>query len=169
MTPSCDSIPRTQGDYYCDANAVCGVRCAEVDLAEANTHAFHATAHTAADGGGSGGGIGGQYSAGAIRNTLAVWQYGHGRVRGIDTRHPFRVSVSFDAAVHGRLGSIHVSLSQGSGAGARAASFSMARPGYAPLLHDALSSGMTLVLAYWSSYQLDWFQSGATLTQCTLR
>lgn len=46
-------------DYYCDANAVCGVRCAELDLVEANKHAFRATAHRSNDGEGHGSGLGG--------------------------------------------------------------------------------------------------------------
>ena len=45
---SCD------GDYYCDANQVCGVRCAEIDLIEANKFALKTTAHHATDGAGKG-------------------------------------------------------------------------------------------------------------------
>jgi len=37
--------PGEGGDYYCDANDVGGAWCTEMDLMEANTYAFHATAH----------------------------------------------------------------------------------------------------------------------------
>ena len=146
------------GDYYCDANAVCGVRCAEVDLLEANTHALHATAHTPSDNGGSGGGIGGSYSANSIRHTIANWQYGEHSQRGIDTSHPFSVAVDFVAdGPGGTLSEITVSLSQ---IGRDTISFSMAREGYASSLHTAVNDGMTLILAYWSSTDLAWFQQG---------
>jgi len=42
------------GAYYCDANSVCGVRCDELDLMEANSRAFHSVAHHLNDGSGQG-------------------------------------------------------------------------------------------------------------------
>ena len=78
------------GDYYCDANNVCGVRCTEIDLMEANQYAFHSVAHKANDGSGQGNGFGG--SKGSKTHI-----YGPG-AGVIDTTRPFSVSSKFSEA-----------------------------------------------------------------------
>lgn len=50
--------PTACGDYYCDANSVCGVSCAEIDLVEANKVAFVSTVHVGDDKYGENFGIG---------------------------------------------------------------------------------------------------------------
>ena len=72
---------------------MCGVRCTEIDLAEANLHAFHSTAHAADDSAGMGAGIGGHH----ITQEMRASQYGPGAAT-IDTRASFRVSISFESA-----------------------------------------------------------------------
>ncbi|CAK0837817.1 unnamed protein product, partial [Prorocentrum cordatum] len=75
-------------DHYCDANAVCGESCAEIDLQEANSHAFRTTLHTSEDREGVGVGLGPE---------LLHWtseEYGPGG-RCINTSRPFSVQVAF--------------------------------------------------------------------------
>ena len=111
------------GDYYCDANAVCDVRCDEIDLLEANTNAIHATAHHADDGDGNGAGLGGM----GVQEVMSSADYGRGGGK-IDTSHPFRVSVSFYGGPQGQLTRIGVKLTQGI---LREITFQMADDGYA--------------------------------------
>lgn len=136
-----------EGDYYCDANDVCGVRCDEVDLMEANTHAFHSAAHTLYDGGGQASGYGGGQHA--FRNG----QYGPG-ASTIDTMQPFRVHAFF-ATSGGTLTAIRMTLEQQG----RALTFSMAPSWYVGRITASFEAGMTPVMSYWSSSQMDWLNS----------
>eukprot|EP00913_Durusdinium_trenchii_P013599 g12769.t1 len=75
-------------DYYCDANSVCGVRCTEIDLQEANKHAFHSVLHLAQDGSGEGLGYGGGGSGWSNSRDWTKEEYGPGLRGGefADTR-----------------------------------------------------------------------------------
>ena len=115
------------GDFYCDANAVCGVRCAEIDLLEGNTHALRATAHHATDANGLGSGLGGSL----VAQLLSAAEYGPGRTT-VDTRRPFRVSVFFGEEA-GVWAEAEVTLR---GASGRSASFAVAKASYpGPRVH----------------------------------
>ena len=97
----------SNGLYYCDANSVCGVRCDEIDIMEANHRAFHSVAHQYWDGGGRGNGFGGSH--GNPGSTYGP----SGSV--IDTARPFRVHTTFHtsgANGNGQLSSITTALVQ---------------------------------------------------------
>ena len=136
-----------EGDYYCDANNVCGVRCDEVDLMEANTRAFHSAAHTLYDGGGQASGYGGGQHA--FRNG----QYGPA-ASTIDTMQPFRVHAFFGTS-GGSLTAIRMTLEQQG----KTLQFSMAPSWYMRRLTASFEAGMTPVMSYWSSSQMDWLNS----------
>mmetsp|Transcript_36587 Transcript_36587/g.104614 ORF Transcript_36587/g.104614 Transcript_36587/m.104614 type:complete len:694 (-) Transcript_36587:270-2351(-) len=89
MTPLVTSTAHGNcgSDYYCDANSVCGVKCAEMDMLEANTHAFHTTAHGANDPNGMGRGLGG------TSRDISTADYGPGYGHRINTLMPFRVNM----------------------------------------------------------------------------
>ena len=103
------------GDYYCDANYVCGSdsACTEIDVMEANGRAWHSTLHlvndATVDQAGSPMGLGGGYS------DFSVDQYGPGGSH-VDTRAPFNVAVRFPVTSAGKLAAVEVALSQGGGA-----------------------------------------------------
>jgi len=144
------------GDYYCDANQICGTRCAEIDLMEANQHAFKTTVHTANDGAGKASGLGGGDGA------FTKEQYGPGG-SPIDTTQPFRVHVYFavsnsSSAESARaLAAIEVTLW---GAASESLTFSLSETRYLQQLTGAVASGMTPTFSYWSGWDLGWLDSG---------
>ena len=139
---TCDS------DYYCDANNVCGVRCAEIDVMEANKHALHTTAHTPNDGGGAGSGLGGGMKS------FSKSDYGPGGAK-VDTTRPFTVSTYFGVS-NGALSSIEVTLQGESGGTVH---FTAGSSSYLGGLSSAALAGMTPVVSYWSASDMRWLDS----------
>jgi len=138
-------------DYYCDANSVCGVRCAELDLQEANMYAWHTTLHTADDSSGKGGGYGGGGGWEGPRD-FTSGQYSPGGLC-IDTTMPFQVAASFPVDAAGVLTAVEVTLSQAGKSCPLTISisdYSMAEIG------DALAQGMTPVVSYWAADDMLW-------------
>lgn len=144
-----------RGDYYCDANKVGGQWCPEVDLMEANTHAFQATLHKCDQPVGNG-----HYEScdpkGCGLNTRDFPNsYGPGDTSTIDTSKPFVVSTWFglrdkDFAVFTQI------LTQGSRQ--VVIENSKCSKAYMAELTSSLSSGMSMVLSYWgdSAETISW-------------
>mmetsp|Transcript_105525 Transcript_105525/g.328932 ORF Transcript_105525/g.328932 Transcript_105525/m.328932 type:complete len:325 (-) Transcript_105525:74-1048(-) len=151
--------PSRCSDYYCDANSVCGVRCAEIDLQEANMHAWHSTLHVASDGSGIGAGYGGGSNWNGHRD-WTMEEYGPHSMC-IETTKPFQVAVSFPVDHSGRLTAMTTELSQ---AGKPCRLFvSVGHTGYwyggqdgISELTGALRAGMTPIISYWSSANMLW-------------
>merc|ERR1719424_1583312 len=140
------------GDYYCDANKVCGLNCDEMDLVEANKYAFHAAAHTAFDGSGRSNGWGG----GNAHRAFGSAEYGpDGFI--IDTNAPFRVHAFFATDDHGDLSGIELTLQQSPGR--NSLRFSVAPSWYAQQMTASFKAGMTPVMSYWSAKRMDWLDS----------
>jgi len=139
-------------DYYCDANKVCGVSCAEVDIMEANKRAWHSTLHSAQDHSGKGGGYGGGSGWNGPRDFNSQ-QYGP-RGSCIDTSMPFDVAVSFPVDAGGQLQAMKVTLTQTG----KSCPLNINLDGYAGMaeIHDALDKGMTPIISYWKSGDMLW-------------
>jgi len=146
-------------DYYCDANSVCGARCAEIDLQEANMHAWHSTLHLLDDGSGIGAGYGGGDNWNGHRD-FTMEDYGPNSMC-IETTKPFQVAVSFPVDGAGRLTAMTTQLSQ---AGKPCnLSISVGPSGYwyggrdgMGELSEALRAGMTPIISYWSHDNMLW-------------
>jgi len=139
--------PTKCGDYYCDANNVCGLLCPEIDIMEANTKAWQSTPHKCGDPNNhyysqcDGGGCG--------KNTyrLNPNAYGSGGNFQINTQSPFQVNVTFSTS-GGQFNKMTTVLGQNS------KSFTLTHDdscggGYLESLTDSLASGMVLAISYW--------------------
>jgi hypothetical protein len=144
-------------DHYCDAMSVCGVRCAEVDIQEANMHAWFSTLHLLDDGLGSGGGLGGDLEH-PVKRDFTSAEYGPG-ARCVDTFYPFEVAASFPVGQDGRLEAMEVRLGQTGkpcNVSLRVDKYVSARDAFGEL-SQALAAGMTPVVSLWSSKDMAWF------------
>eukprot|EP00966_Prymnesium_polylepis_P179430 4154170-Prymnesium_polylepis.1 len=150
-------------DYYCDANSVCGVACAEIDLVEANKVAFVSTVHVADDKDGENFGLG-HY----VIPTEKRWvsgkscSYGPSTECTINTNQPFRASFTFATGgsfeytaqleQEGRLARLASPVRYvGKPSNGRIGSADDANR----LLASHLAGGMTLVVSYWAGATKD--------------
>ncbi|CAK0856618.1 unnamed protein product [Prorocentrum cordatum] len=143
----------TCSDYYCDANSVCGVACAEIDIQEANMHSWHSTLHGQDDPNGVGGGFGGGAAEWSGPRDWNASQYSPGGAC-IDTRRPFDVDAAFPVDADGSLAAMVVTLSQ-EGKSCPLSTLTAAYAGM-PELTEALRAGMTPIVSYWSADDMLW-------------
>ena len=129
---------------YCDANSVCGVACAEIDVMEANSKAFRSTVHKSTDPGGSALGYGAWGDD--------AWEFGTYGPSGscVDTRSPFRISTSVSEE------SLRIRLSQGR------CHLTLEHTGLDPEVTAALHGPITPVMSLWSSDEgMEWLDGKA--------
>eukprot|EP00444_Apocalathium_aciculiferum_P045058 CAMPEP_0183523788 /NCGR_PEP_ID=MMETSP0371-20130417/19426_1 /TAXON_ID=268820 /ORGANISM="Peridinium aciculiferum, Strain PAER-2" /LENGTH=312 /DNA_ID=CAMNT_0025722791 /DNA_START=47 /DNA_END=985 /DNA_ORIENTATION=- len=141
-------------DYYCDANSICGVRCDEIDIQEANKFAWHSALHRFDDGNGLATGLGGWVRDNHFEMTPS--EYGPGG-QCIDTNSLFKVEVSFPANDQGRLISMDMKLSQYG----KLCDISWSIDSYSgdpglEHLSNSLAEGMTPVISYWEAADMLW-------------
>ena len=103
------------GYYYCDANAVGGELCPEMDLMESNKYAFQTTPHQCDEPDKLG-----HYSkcdgAGSAQNSVTVLgekDYGPGSDYKIDTTKSFHVKIDFNNSTDGSFAGVTTTIAQG--------------------------------------------------------
>jgi len=139
--------PTKCGDYYCDANNVCGIFCVEMDIMEANNRAYQTTPHKCdspqgnyyphCDQGGCG-----------INTKYNPNDYGFGSQYTINTQQPFQVSVSFKTQ-GGTFNKMETVLSQNSKQLTYTHDDGRCGCGYLESMTNAFQKGMVLVISYW--------------------
>jgi len=142
--------PTKCGDYYCDANVVCGIYCPEMDIMEANNRALQVTPHKCDS-------PQGKYyphcdGFGCGRNTYKMNpnSFGPGSNFSINTQKPFRVSVSFQTS-GGNLNHITTVLSQDGSARFTINHDDSCGGGYLSSMTDAFKQGMVVIMSYWGT------------------
>ena len=146
------------GDYYCDAASVCGVKCFEYDLMEANQQTFQSTFHLSTD---HGGGVAWGLSKQAA-SSISARDYGpNGAV--VSTAHPFRVHTFFqpDASGH-QLSAVETTLQGHRGSISFRHDWERRESFFAAANRPIDVVGLTPVLSYWSSDKLGGWFDGST-------
>jgi len=146
------------GNYYCDANQVGGQWCPEVDVMEANTHAFQATPHKCDPP------VGDRHythcdRAGCAQNTRYMNQaYGPGPSFSINTLQPFKVTTEFWAS-GSTLTGMKTTLQQGDHQ--VVLDHSNCDAAYLGALSKAMEAGMSLRITYWGdkAETMSWLDS----------
>jgi len=142
--------PTKCGDYYCDANQVCGIYCPEIDIMEANNRAFAITPHKcdnpqgnyypSCDGGGCNQNV----------YRLNPSNYGPGSNYLIDTTQWFHVAIQFQSS-GGQLSQIVTTLAQGSNNVQVVHNSGNCGGNYLQQLTQAVQKGMVVTFSYWGS------------------
>lgn len=147
--------PTKCGDYYCDANNVCGVGCPEIDIMEANNAADHVTPHKCDKNGRTYGNCDG---GGCVR-PIDYNQFGPGKGT-IDTNQEFNVRVGF-AGSGTNLDHMTTTLTQNGKT--MAVSHYDCGGGYLQSIGQALHDGMTIIISSWgdtgSGQDMSWLDS----------
>jgi len=140
-------------DPYCGAAGACWTSCAEIDLQQANMHAWHSALHSRAGRSGLAAGYGGGGDGRSGPRNWTASEYGPGAVC-IDTTQPFEVAASFPVDAHGSLAAVTVTLSQPG----RVCPLSVTLGSYPGMgeLSSALRAGMTPMVSYQGSKDLGW-------------
>jgi hypothetical protein len=161
----------TCGDYYCDAQAVCGVQCAEIDIQENNRFAWASTFHAADDHWGRSVGYGGGGENWSGPRDFTDDQYGpYGRC--VNTELPFQVRVSFPVGSNGYLQGMLIELSQegmpctikmnlSNYDGNHSTRRNGSRYGMKQMT-QAISKGMTPIISYWESEDMMWLDGNGS-------
>lgn len=153
-----NTAPSDSGDFYCDANGIGGVNCAEVDIQESNVNAWFTTLHVKDDINGAVIGYGGDKGKPDYRDWTRT-EYGP-EGRCIDTKAPFHVSTSFHTGDGTTLMAMELLLSQDGKEctiSKRVENYYLAgRDPWAELTAN-LQDGMTPVVSYWVDKNMDWF------------
>lgn len=140
-------------DHYCDANSVCGVRCDEVDVMEANSLVWRSTLHLADDNVGGAAGYGG---TGPHTQTWTKKQYGPGS-KCINTNLPFDVKAHFPATGKGVAQGMMIDLVQGDcNLTATVGWYKFKGTDGIKKLSESLREGMVPIVSYWASSGLQW-------------
>ena len=149
------------GDYYCDANSVCGVRCSEIDIQEGNKWSWHSTLHDAEDGNGAVSGYGGGGDGWSGPRDFTSEEYGPA-ARTIDTNSPFQVSVSFPTDGSGQLSAMNMVLEQeGRTLNFGVDSYDFNGNGMTELT-ASLMAGMTPTFSYWCASDMTWMDGAGS-------
>jgi len=149
----------TNGDYYCDANAVGGnPSCSEMDLFEANRHAIQITPHLC-----SGSSCD---TAGCAKNTKSISKgFGPDSTFTINSLNPFTVAISFSKGSDGKtLTGITSVISQTVSGTKKSITLthddSACGTNYLSGMSTAITNGMVPVWSYWQG-NVAWLDSSA--------